>query len=317
MRIWVVLMLGAVSLAGCSEAEGDDPGGLDEENDDEALTTGVLRGVVVDTAIRPLADAIVSIRQNGSVVIEVATDPDGNFGVPNLDAGDYAVNVSKPGFLPSEVPGTVVGGENLPDLIQILLEPAPVDAAFVMPFVWSGQVGCGTTLQNWCAAVKFVTGIEVAEDESFRFLFDEFMAVQRTPDFLQVEVVWEPNNDLSRWAYGAFWASTWEEWEECLCTPNILGVTTGETYILTQVNRTIMEEYDVGFSTGVGVGFSAGEGIGAYQDLLAHPDRLTVMVNQPFEAFMHAFYGCIPDPDWRFTTHGEPECDPQSVKGQQ
>jgi hypothetical protein len=303
-------LLLAVALAGCTDDAGD-ADAMTDTMTQEALTKGVLRGVVVDEAIRPLADAVVQVKRAGVPVVEVATDADGNFGVPNLDAGNYSVNATKPGYLGNEVPAVVVGGDNLPPIVQILLQAAPVDAAFVWPHLWNGQVACGTTTQNWCAAINFVSGIEISEDNSFLFLFDDYMAYGRTPDFLQVEFVWEPNSPASNWAYAGFWASTWEEWEDCLCTPNILATVEGSGYILVQVEGSAMAEFDVGFTRGIGVGMSAGQaGLDA---ILANPDRTTVMVNQPFEAFLHTFYGCLPEPGWQFTLHGDPTCDPTSL----
>lgn len=245
----------------------------------------------------------------------VTTDANGEFGMGGLPPGEHEVRVTKEGFIAKQVNATVEAGVQTPDLVEIMLLAVPTDSSYVLPFIWDGMVTCGTTFQNWCAAINLASGVDLFPDESFRFLFDEFMAQERTPDFLQVEVIWEPNNEFSQWAYGAFWASTWEEWEECLCTPNILATETGSGYILVQVPREAMEEFDVGFSTGIGVGFSAGEGLTAYEDVAEHPDRATVMVNQPFEAYMHAFYGCVPDPDWRFTeTETDPVCDPDSLK---
>ena len=38
------------------------------------------------------------------------------------------------------------------------------------------------------------------------------------------------------------------------------------------------------------------------------------MVNQPFEAFFHVFYGCVPPEGWLFTVDGEPPCDPDITR---
>lgn len=306
MRVWsVVALLLLTAWAGClGEEDGDvapDPSAAPPQK-------GYLRGVVVDETIRPIAGAVVTVIQNGTEHATLTTGEDGEFGVGDLLAGNYTLNVTAPGFLDREVPAVVKGGELTPELVRITLVPVPVDAAFVWPIVWNGQISCGTTYQNWCAAMNFVTGVQIFNDESFRFLYDEFMAWQRTPDMLQVEFVWEPNSEVGKWAYAGFWASTWEEWNECLCTPNILAVEEGDGYILVKVGREAMEEYDVGFTTGIGVGVSAGSA-----DPPGNPDRASVMLNQPFEGFMHVFYGCLPDEDWRFTEHGDPECDPNSL----
>lgn len=306
----MVVLLLLVAWAGCVDKAAEDDVNP-AKNAPAGPTTGFLRGVVVDEAIRPIEGAVVTVRQNGTEHAVLTTDIDGNFGVGKLDAGNYTLNVTKPGFLDREVSARVEAGVQIPDAIRVTLIPIPVDAAFVWPIVWNGQIACGTTLQNWCAALNLVTGVQVFNDESFRFLFDEFMAYERTPDMLQVEFVWEANTEVSKWAYAAFWASTWDEWNECLCTPNILSIEEGDQYILVKVGADVMTEFDVGFSRGVGVGVSAGSGLLDPESL--DPTKLTVMVNQPFEAFMHVFYGCVPDEAWRFTTDGDPTCDPNSL----
>lgn len=310
MRVWwIAALLVVTTWAGCVDDPDDDvdPAG----GGAPGLTTGYLRGVVYDETIRPIDGAIVNVTQNGTNHAVLTTDLDGEFGVGDLEAGNYTLNVTKPGFLTREIRATVEAGLQTPDLIQITLIPIPVDAAFVWPIVWQGHVACGTTLQNWCAAINLASGVQVFNDESFRFLYDEFMAWQRTPDYLQVEFIWEANTEVSKWAYAGFWASTWEEWNACLCTPNILALEEGDQYILVRVGSEIMKEFDVGFTTGVGVGLSAGSGVTDVESI--DPTKATVMVNQPFEAFMHVFYGCVPDEDWRFTTDGEPTCDPNSL----
>lgn len=304
-------MVVLTGLAGCVDDE--DPAAVAPETDD-ALATGFIRGVVVDEAIRPVESAVVTIFIDDHEAAILTTDADGNFGVGDLEPGNATVNVSKPGYTPAEVTTVVEAGVQTPDLLQITIAAVPVDTSFVWPIVWQGQVSCGTTFQNWCAAANFVTGVDVAEDTSFFFLYDEFMEHQRTPDFLQAEFLWTPNQPSSQWAYTGFWASTWEEWDECLCTPNIIVTEEGSEYLLVQAEREAMEQYDVGYTTGIGIGFSAGQaGLDGFQN---NPDKTTVMVNQQFEGFFHVFYGCLPPEGWRFTEHGDPPCDPKSLKGQ-
>src|SRR5690349_15961209 len=98
------LLFAVLTLAGCSQ-----PPAKDTVDDDPTLelgleatdTTGVLRGVVVDEAIRPVAN--VSIVATGSGATRMATsNADGAFGFDGLSPGVYIVKASKPGFFPAQ-----------------------------------------------------------------------------------------------------------------------------------------------------------------------------------------------------------------------
>src|SRR5687768_3515881 len=94
------LLAGAV-LAGCSG--GSDPPAAEPEDaafEQLALqataTTGVLRGVVVDEAIRPVSGATVTLSGTGTGT--TTTNAEGLFGFASLAPGPYFVQVEKPGF---------------------------------------------------------------------------------------------------------------------------------------------------------------------------------------------------------------------------
>lgn len=77
-----------VPLAGCSQ--GGSPDEADVNLPDLGLeataTTGLIRGVVVDEAIRPIEGAKISL-QAGSASQETTTTPEGAFGFDGLEPG--------------------------------------------------------------------------------------------------------------------------------------------------------------------------------------------------------------------------------------
>src|SRR5688572_21074791 len=93
-----LLVASSVLLAGCTGG-GDGPPPADEPVDFSNLeleateTTGVIRGVVVDDAIRPLANATVTLVSDGD---RTATTTDsGTFGFEQVPPGTHFLTVSR------------------------------------------------------------------------------------------------------------------------------------------------------------------------------------------------------------------------------
>lgn len=291
------------ALSGCTDPdEATEPDDLGPESgaspDDDVLAKGVLRGVVVDQAVRPLADAVVRIT-GATQSFEVTTDADGNFGVSSLDAGNYSINASLAGYEAAEVDALVVGGENNPELVQVMLVAAVTEQPFIMSIPWSAVIGCAHTGANWCAIIDIYTGIDVTNDGSGKFFYDEFMEQQRTPDYVQIEIVWEPQSVLAEDLYFRLHAGNWELWESFVVAEFYPNVTSGSSPLINSLNRAELERNNVGYDHGIGIELFPDGGGGV---------PFGVMVNQPFDGFLHAFYGCLPPEGWSFTTHGEATC---------
>jgi hypothetical protein len=99
MRVLLVpvLLVACLVLAGCTgTAKDDGASGVPEPKQvDVTDTTGGIRGVVVDQAIRPLKAAAVSIT-SASFSKNLTTDEAGGFVLANLKPGTYLVKASKP-----------------------------------------------------------------------------------------------------------------------------------------------------------------------------------------------------------------------------
>src|ERR1041385_6406528 len=95
----IVAVLAGALLAGCSSNNhAATPAGpsFDDLGLQATQTTGVIRGVVVADAIRPLAGAKVAL--SGPEGRTTNTTAQGTFGFDGLAAGTYFVRVSKAGF---------------------------------------------------------------------------------------------------------------------------------------------------------------------------------------------------------------------------
>jgi hypothetical protein len=112
MRLLPVLVLAGFLLAGCSNAPGEPSDGFDDEDfeplalhaDDES---GILRGVVIDEAIRPLSNSTVTVLIPGAQNRTMVTRDDGIFGFDKLAPGEYFIQASKTGFGTSQASGKV------------------------------------------------------------------------------------------------------------------------------------------------------------------------------------------------------------------
>ena len=71
---------------------------------------GGVKGTVVNRAGRaPIADAALTLSQNGKTVIDAVSDADGKFLIENLPNGIYDMTIKAPGFLDATVNVTVEG----------------------------------------------------------------------------------------------------------------------------------------------------------------------------------------------------------------
>ncbi len=97
LRLSIAAALLAALLAGCSGGGGgdssvDDPVPVLEATD----TTGVIRVVVYDQAIRPLAGVTVEVLLGTGSIAEQVTGEDGFAGFEDLQPGSYFVKARKP-----------------------------------------------------------------------------------------------------------------------------------------------------------------------------------------------------------------------------
>src|SRR5688572_1246245 len=127
MRAFLVAALALLPLlAGCS---GDEDG--PEEPLAATATTGILRGVVVDEAIRPLLRVNVTLPLPDGTVLNSTTAEDGAFAFGDLVPGGYVVQARKLGYLDTAVSVNVTAGDGDPDGVRVLMGADVLNAPFV------------------------------------------------------------------------------------------------------------------------------------------------------------------------------------------
>ncbi|MGB0652960.1 MAG: carboxypeptidase-like regulatory domain-containing protein [Thermoplasmatota archaeon] len=301
------LLLTTSLLAGCTGSDGggdalsgddDELGGLDVEATD---TTGVIRGVVVDDAIRPVAEATVKL-SGGGINLETITNEEGAFGFEGLDPGTYFLRGSKLGYFESQASVEVVAGVDLPPVTKLLLETDAEGTPFYVLYDFRGFVECGTSAVALCGAPYVAvqiadlllnetgqgpTGIGNPTNDNFL----QAHVIERAPALVQGELIWQSTQALGdHLTYYHSYTG-----KDHIGIQGTIHSVTGTSPLLIQTDADLAATVDLGPTTDLTVRVFAAGG-----DLPAG-----VVVQQEFQSLTHVFYGYTPPEDWRFTTTGD------------
>lgn len=188
------LALASLALAGCSGGGngGDEPpaANFEELGLEATATTGILRGIVVDEAIRPVAGADIGARGPDGPVANTTSAADGAFGFDGLAPGTYFLEVHKPGFVAAQASSEVVAGLGDPPIVKVLLVADPSSVPYVSALVYDAFVACSFTFP----VVSFAACGLVAEETNNAFLVD--YEADKPPQWIQVEALWESTQAL-------------------------------------------------------------------------------------------------------------------------
>ncbi|MHB1261887.1 MAG: carboxypeptidase-like regulatory domain-containing protein [Thermoplasmatota archaeon] len=282
--IMVAAALVAVLFAGCSGGAGtesQEPAAEPEAFEDLTVSDskGLIRGIVLSETITPLEGATVNLRL-GSEPMTTLSDAQGAFVFTDLDAGDYFLTVSKPGYFDVQASATVVAGVAEPPIVKVQLVFDVVNQPYTELLQWSGFLQCGAAIPmvgslNPCA----LTG----SDNVHEFPF----GTNRTPDFAQAEAFWSGTQPLGNYLSFGFYdpdslASNWK------------SVNTGSPAVVNATQDEITEA--VGDAGKLIVRLFPGTG----------PDGTnpTVVVEQRYDVYVSYFYGFRPPAGWIFVIDG-------------
>jgi hypothetical protein len=138
--VLTIALVASLVLSGCtgkSDSDGDelDPGVVVPVDDD----TGGVRGVVVDAALRPVAEAKVEVIGTDETVV---TAEDGVFAIGGLLPGPTAIRVTHPLYAPAQVATIVVAGVADPEFIRVTLERTIPEDPYLFQMVFDGYLVC-------------------------------------------------------------------------------------------------------------------------------------------------------------------------------
>lgn len=299
-RALVPLALLALVLSGCADPSGADAQGLplvdDEAYDGLQATsqTGVIRGVVVDEAIRPMSGATVQLIVGPSNRTTTSADS-GAFGFADLPGGTYFLTVTKAGFKTVQQSAEVVAGESEPPIVKVLLVADPLTAPYFTVAHWAGYIEC-----SFRVAVPGVTslGVNACNDVGNQDVNYPLAPMDGVPDLVQGELVWDSTQSFGSGLSFVVGPPS--------CTDIKYSRADGESPLVIAMNSTkLLEEsadaLDDGFVAEEGVcyrvfSYVAGESQGA----------AGLVAQQQFEAYFHAFYHMVPPEGWQFSVDGDP-----------
>jgi Carboxypeptidase regulatory-like domain len=316
MRILPALaFVAAFVLSGCSGGDSPpDEAQLEEQFDELDLqataTTGVIRGLVVDDAIKPVAGAKVVL--NG--VTQTATsDEDGLFGFQDLDAGTYFLQVSKNGYRPTQQSAEVLAGVADPAILKVLLQVDPSTLAYVEVHQYEGYLQCSFKAANqvfdpsWCDPAG-ATGLS-ANDDSM-----PWFPITRQPDYYQSEMSWESTQPAGTGLVTIQWACNEGD---CGDDDYRLCNVRGQSPLTCRVNRTA-SLVEGGGGVGIEEAEFGTENMGYMVQMFANcfecvPGTVLgagVVLEQRFQIYNHLFYGYEPPAEWTFLVDGAPPPPP-------
>lgn len=295
MRAWLLVL--SLFLAGCA-----DPAVVEEDSFSEDLelrateTTGVIRGVVIDSAIVPLAGATVSLQEGASTT----TGPDGAFGFDGLAPGTYFVTASKPGFNATQTSVSVAAGVDRPDVIKLQLVRVPGSEPFVSELNFRGFLACGVAVVYTSVGCTTNGFLSDATDSTSIWSLD----FERLPTWSQGELVWEDTQPAS----GQFIWQIVKSNDPDTPQLHIGYMETTPSPALTYIDTaTIDENAEWIMENGVDYRFFGGP----HELCPQHVGEPSVnrfgcgiTIDQEAQVFIHHFYNFAPPEGWRFTADG-------------
>lgn len=312
------LMALVVVLAGCSSTPAPVTEGPNFEDIDYGVqatdTTGVIRGVVVDEAIRPLAGVLINVTGGHSMT----TRDDGAFGFSGLAPGDYFLQASLDGFVTQQASATVIAGKNNPDLVKITLTALAVAAPYVDAVTYAGYLTFGASVGITSVGSTIYGGV----GEDYAIWNHKFTQV---PMWAQGELVWDqtqPGGGMLIWEMVKGGSNNWRGYRETAESPALAlwntTVLQSEAENVTDPDQGI----DYRFFGGPHPLLAPGAGI-IPERSSGHPACTTfptvvlgdrslcsfgygLTYQQRTDAYVHNFYNFAPPEGWRFTLNGDP-----------
>jgi hypothetical protein len=286
------LVLAALLVAGCSgdppasKTQGEPLVGEDSFDDyaleDTAPSFGVIRGVVVDPRLAPLAGVVIELEGGPNTT----TSDTGIFAFKDVAPGTHFIRATLAGYDSAQASAEVVADVAEPPLVKILLRRIPGTEPRAVGQVWDGLMMCSLRIP----AAGFNDGCGVFSN----------LVLNSTQ---RVEVLYE-GTGIQWWQGELIWDATGATTER-LCM-RVQGADTlaggeacGPNPVVQAMDRALVEANDL----------EAQESI----ELVAYPDHLAagvsgnLVLQQPFKFVHYVFYNFVPPTGWTFTADGEPE----------
>jgi hypothetical protein len=313
-------LVAAGALAGCSSPAKPDPAadadfsGLDLQ---ASATTGLIRGIVVDDAIRPIAGADVTLSPGDQTA---RTTAGGTFGFDGLAGGTYFLKVTKDGYNETQASTDVAAGVAEPPIVKVLLARNPATAPYVETQTFNGFLSFGASIGITSVGTTINGAIsETLDDHSIWNV-----AVTALPSWAQGELVWEQNQPAGGmliWEMVEGGTNNWRGHRETTTSPALAYWNT--TVLAENASSVLADGIDYRFFGGPHPLLAPGGGVVPPADQCPTVDTGPVLgprnpcrfgygttVQQRADAYVHLLYNFVPPEGWRFTKDGAPVLPP-------
>ncbi|HUR61108.1 MAG TPA: carboxypeptidase-like regulatory domain-containing protein [Candidatus Thermoplasmatota archaeon] len=314
-KAWMALLLAGSLLAGCS-SKATPPDEVDLGLR-ATPTSGVIRGLVVDAAIRPLEGVRVVLPDAGDRATE--TNENGLFGFEGVAPGSHFLKVSKAGYADMQQSTQVEAGVDNPPLVKVQMTAVSGLAPYVQVFKWDGFLECALSVIALCGAFNGPACPQACTPNVTDDQFTSLVPVEKPPQLVQSEVVWQTTTAASDQLW--LWHSRGDIKDgsyngSCNCWAQ------GKSPLLMKTNESVAAAQHYGTHNQVYLRMFTGSIEGTRNPLNpegCYPGSpgpntycggLGFSVEQDFTVFTHVFYGYLPTPGWRFSEQSEPPAPP-------
>ena len=298
-------------------------------------TTGILRGLVVDEAIRPVAGAHVNVTSSGAT-LNATTGDDGLFRFVGLQPGTYVVEATKRFHSGHQQAVVVQAGIDEPELVrfQLVLEQGLVP--FAQVYKHDGYHECGSNVMRVCSNINIATWIVVCGQTGGQVCLGNvtndrsvfFQHIDANPAFLQAELAWEATSPAGTDLSFLIGGGTEEELKGGVGLP-AYNYTSGPSPLMVRLTNhegegawcrnvpdppcgeRALEESSIGSTRALLGQVDAGPTFKAAPCGQVDPCGAGWSMQQQFTLYTTVFYGYEPPLDWLFTATGAPPQPPE------
>jgi hypothetical protein len=286
-----------VFLAGCSA--GTLPGAADPDPEgpsvDATSTTGGIRGVVVDEAIRPLAGVEVQVLGTGK---NATSDADGLFAVSGLLQASYVVEASHLLYGSAQQAVQVLAGVRDPPLVRFQLVRNERAEPYTETLKFDGFIACSANavvlLSEECGEGFPTPAGRIGQQANSRVHFD-FSVSGADIQGMVVEQAWEATSDAGRGFYTILFANYTCDSALGYCGGDYAHVMEGESPLRGALDLEAIDTF----------GVAPGLLMSVYTYASPATMPAGVVLNQPYQTFVTNFYGRPAPDDWSFV-RGDP-----------
>lgn len=165
--------------------------------------------------------------------------------------------------------------------------------ALLLAAVLAGANLCAIINLYPCALAGYCEPI--VDDTSFVVLYDQIVPLQRTPDWLQTEIVWQSTQSLTDWLSIRSSAHSPDDGAGLDARQDSVR---GASPLVMAMGREQLVEWETGTAEGI-----AYEIFGCTEEATAIGCGGFVL-NQRVDFFFHIFYGYTPPEGWQFSVDG-------------